>query len=606
MKNPSIKAVSLAIFAIYSGVGAAQAQTLPDPLVKAVQKAIVTNPEVQARWHNFTGADAERNAASAGYRPQVDLTLGAGREHQKYPGPTFYMTDYNRGNGALTLTQMLFDGKFTSSEVKRLSYAKLTRYYELMEATENIGLEALRAYADVARYTELVEEAKANYVEHKQTAQHLEQRSSAGVSRRVDLEQANGRLSLAESNLLTEVSNLHDVTARYIRIMGEAPPIKMPALPEGLSLRNIPGSAKDAMTSGLSSSPTINAAYENVRSAKAQIESRQAAYMPRVDFRLRDSWGRNVNGWAGNSNTQVAEVVLNYNLYRGGYDQAREKQAIEYQYQARDLQEKACRDVRQTLAIAYNDVYKLKEQLVYLDQHRLSTEKAREAYRQQFDIGQRTLLDLLDTQNEYFQASRAYIDARYNKVIAEARTLASMGKLNATMGTERPEQPTAQDAGQDRPELGPEELCPFDAPELAVIDKAKLIADAPVRARVAVPAAAPAKVTLSSDALFDFDKSSLKPEGKKNIDDLLAKMKGQNYEFVLATGHTDAMGSDAYNQKLSLARAESVKAHMVSQGIPADKIRVEGKGKSNPIATNDTEEGRAKNRRVEITLTPSK
>ena len=605
MKNRSMSAVSLAILALTAG--AAVAQTLPESLVKAMQKAIVSHPEVQARWHNFNGARAEQDAASAGYRPQVDLALGVGRENQKYPGPTTYLTDYNRSNGSLTLTQMLFDGMYTSHEVKRLGYAKLTRYYELLEASENIGLEAIRAYADVARYTELVEEAKANYVEHKQTAQHIEQRSGAGVSRRVDLEQANGRLSLAESNLLTEASNLHDVTARYIRIMGEAPPIKMPALPEGLRLRNIPGSAVEAMKTGLTNSPTINAAFENVRSAKAQIESRKAAYMPRVDFRLRESWGHNVNGWAGNSDIKVAEVVLNYNLYRGGYDLAREKQAVEYQYQARDLQEKACRDVRQTLAIAYNDVHKLQEQLKYLDQHRLSTEKAREAYRQQFDIGQRTLLDLLDTQNEYFQASRAYIDARYNKIIAEARTLASMGKLNGTVGVERPDQPSAQDAGQDRAELPPEELCPFDAPELAVLDKAKLLADAPVRARVTAPAiVVPAKVTLSSDALFDFDKSSLKAEGQKNLDDLLAKIKGQNYDVVLAVGHTDALGSDAYNQKLSVARAESVKTYMVSQGMPSGKIKVEGKGKSQPIASNDTEEGRAKNRRVEVTLIPAR
>jgi outer membrane protein, adhesin transport system len=605
MKNRSMSAVSLAILALTAG--AAVAQTLPESLVKAMQKAIVSHPEVQARWHNFNGARAEQDAASAGYRPQVDLALGVGRENQKYPGPTTYLTDYNRSNGSLTLTQMLFDGMYTSHEVKRLGYAKLTRYYELLEASENIGLEAIRAYADVARYTELVEEAKANYVEHKQTAQHIEQRSGAGVSRRVDLEQANGRLSLAESNLLTEASNLHDVTARYIRIMGEAPPIKMPALPEGLRLRNIPGSAVEAMKTGLTNSPTINAAFENVRSAKAQIESRKAAYMPRVDFRLRESWGHNVNGWAGNSDIKVAEVVLNYNLYRGGYDLAREKQAVEYQYQARDLQEKACRDVRQTLAIAYNDVHKLQEQLKYLDQHRLSTEKAREAYRQQFDIGQRTLLDLLDTQNEYFQASRAYIDARYNKIIAEARTLASMGKLNGTVGVERPDQPSAQDAGQDRAELPPEELCPFEAPELAVLDKAKLLADAPVRARVTAPAiVVPAKVTLSSDALFDFDKSSLKAEGQKNLDDLLAKIKGQNYDVVLAVGHTDALGSDAYNQKLSVARAESVKTYMVSQGMPSGKIKVEGKGKSQPIASNDTEEGRAKNRRVEVTLIPAR
>ena len=605
MKKQTLKAVALATLSLSAGLAAAQ--TLPDPLVKAVQKAIVSNPEVQARWHNFTGAGAERDAASAGYRPQLDLTLGAGKEHQKYPSFTTYLTDYNRSGGSLTLTQMLFDGMFTSNEVKRLGYAKLTRYYELLEATENIGLEAARAYADVARYTELVEEAKANYVEHKQTAQHIEQRSGAGVSRRVDLEQANGRLSLAESNLLTEVSNLHDVSARYIRIMGEAPPIKMPALPEGLRLKNVPGTAADAMKSGLVSSPTINAAYENVRSAKAQIASRKSAYMPRVDFRLRESQGHNINGWAGNSNMQVAEVVLNYNLYRGGYDLAREKQAVEFQYQARDLQEKACRDVRQTLAIAYNDVQKLQEQLKYLDLHRLSTEKAREAYRQQFDIGQRTLLDLLDTQNEYFQASRAYIEARYNKIIAEARTLASMGQLTGTIGVSRPDQPSAQDAGQDRGDLTAEELCPFETPELAVIDKAKLVADAPVRARVTAPApVVPAKVTLSSDALFDFDKSTLKAEGQKSLNDLLGKIKGQNYDVVVAVGHTDGVGSDAYNQKLSVARAESVKAYLVSQGLPDAKIRAEGKGKSNPIAPNDTEEGRAKNRRVEITVVPAK
>jgi adhesin transport system outer membrane protein len=607
MKKSSLKAVALAVLALSAGV--ASAQTLPDPLIKAVQKAIVSNPEVQARWHNFTATSAERDAASAGYRPQLDLVAGAGRESQKYPGPTTYLSDYNRSNGSLTLTQMLFDGMFTSSEVKRLGYAKLTRYYELLEASENIGLEALRAYADVARYTELVEEAKANYVEHKQTARHIEERSGAGVSRRVDLEQANGRLSLAESNLLTEVSNLHDVTARYIRIMGEAPPIKMPVLPEGLRLKNIPSSAADAMKMGLVNSPTINAAYENVRSAKAQIESRKAAYMPRVDLRLRETWGQNVNGWSGSSNIQVAEVVMNYNLYRGGYDLAREKQAIESQYQARDLQEKACRDVRQTLAIAYNDVNKLQEQMKYLNQHRLSAEKAREAYRQQFDIGQRTLLDLLDTQNEYFNASRAYIDARYNKIIAEARTLAGMGKLNGTVGVERPGQPSAQDAGQDRSELSAEELCPFAAPELVVVDKDKLMADAPMRARVSVPAPAvvpapvmPAKVTLSSDALFDFGKSSLKPEGQKNLDDLLSKIKGQNYESIVVVGHTDAMGSDEYNQVLSVARAQSVKSYMLSQGVPDAKVRVEGKGKSSPIASNDTLPGRIKNRRVEITV----
>ncbi len=597
-KSTTTKAVTAAIWVLMGG--AASAQALPEPMLAAARKAVVSNPEVQARWRNFTGAQAERDVARAGYKPSVDLTLGVGHEKTKDPLPVG-RREYDRSGGQLSLTQMLFDGFYTPSEVKRLGYAELTRYYELLEATESIALEAVRAYADVTRYSELVEEAKANYVEHKLTAQQIEERSAAGVTRRVDLDQAIGRLALAESNLLTEISNLHDVSARYQRIMGEMPAKNLAPLPESTQLSGIPPTMAEAMQKGLPNSPTINAAYENVRASKEQIESSKAGYWPRVDFRVRQSWGRNIDGVSGNSKDTVAEVLLNYNLYRGGADAARERQAVEYKYQARDLQEKACRDVRQTLAIAYNDVVRLREQLGYLDQHRLSTEKAREAYRQQFDIGQRTLLDLLDTQNEYFEASRAYTNARYNEFVAQARTLASMGQLTSALSVNRPDQPSLEQIGQDRTTLPPEELCPFDTPALADVDKAKAVADAPPRSRPAPAAAAvPAKMSYSADALFDFDKADLKPEGQKHMDDLLAKIKGQNVDVVIAIGHTDAIGTEAYNQKLSERRAEAVKAYLVSKGLPAGKVRAEGKGESQPVASNDTEEGRAKNRRVDI------
>lgn len=592
------------------GAPNAQAQALPTSMTDAVRQAVVTNPEVQARWHNFTAADAEKDVAKAGWRPQVDLTHGIGAERNKEPVGQDTGT-YHRQGGALTLTQTLFDGFFTKNEVQRLGYAKLTRYYELLEAAENIALEAARAYVDVARYSALVEEAKQNYVEHKLTARQIEERTAAGVSRRVDNDQATGRLALAESNLLTEISNLHDVSARYQRIMGVQPPATLPPLAEGLKLSGLPGSMRQAMDEGLPNSPTINAAYENVRSTRVQIDSRKSGYWPRVDFRIRQTWGRDIDNTQGNSRDAVAEVVLNYNLYRGGADQARVAQAVEINHQSRDLQEKACRDVRQTLAIAYNDVVRLREQLGYLDQHRLSTEVAREAYRQQFDIGQRTLLDLLDTQNEYFESSRAYLNAQYNEFLAQARTLAGMGRLVGALEVTRPDQPTLEDVGQDRGVLPPEELCPFETPAVLAVDKAKAVADAPVRARpaaaprptpVAAPAPPPAKLQLSADALFDFDRAELKPDGLGKLDSLARQLKGVPLEVVIAVGHTDSMGSDAYNQRLSLARAASVKAYLVSQGIPADRIRAEGKGESEPVASNDTAEGRAKNRRVDVTV----
>ena len=121
--------------------------------------------------------------------------------------------------------------------------------------------------------------------------------------------------------------------------------------------------------------------------------------------------------------------------------------------------------------------------------------------------------------------------------------------------------------------------------------------------KAAAPAPAPAaatKVTYAADAFFDFDKSVVKPAGKAKLDDLVAKVKGINLEVIIAVGHTDSIGSDAYNQKLSVRRAEAVKAYLVSKGIEKNRIYTEGKGEKQPVADNKTKEGRAKNRRVEI------
>ena len=124
--------------------------------------------------------------------------------------------------------------------------------------------------------------------------------------------------------------------------------------------------------------------------------------------------------------------------------------------------------------------------------------------------------------------------------------------------------------------------------------------DGAIAAAKAAPKPAGAKVTLNADALFDFDKSAIKPAAKASLDSLAGKVKSLTLEVIIAVGHTDSIGTDAYNQKLSIRRAESVKKYLVSQGIEAKRIYVEGKGESQPVADNKTAEGRSKNRRVQI------
>ncbi len=150
---------------------------------------------------------------------------------------------------------------------------------------------------------------------------------------------------------------------------------------------------------------------------------------------------------------------------------------------------------------------------------------------------------------------------------------------------------------------------PAPAPRAAAPAPAPAPAAAPAPAPAARPAPAPApaqppaaasKVTYASDAFFDFDKAVLKPEGKAKLDDLVGKVKGISLEVIIAVGHTDSVGADAYNQKLSVRRAEAVKAYLVSKGVEKNRVYTEGKGEKQPVADNKTKEGRAKNRRVEI------
>ena len=122
---------------------------------------------------------------------------------------------------------------------------------------------------------------------------------------------------------------------------------------------------------------------------------------------------------------------------------------------------------------------------------------------------------------------------------------------------------------------------------------------------VAAPApaaapAAPAKVTYAADAYFDFDKSVVKKEAKAKLDKLVDNSKTMNLEVMIAVGHTDSVGTDAYNQKLSVRRAEAVKTYLASKGVQKNRIYTEGKGEKQPVADNKTSAGRAKNRRVEV------
>lgn len=473
MSKPRMKYLSLAILSCCA-VWAAPAVAYD--LKEAAQEAALHNPEVVSKFHAFREASEGVDVARGGYYPKLDVSMQAMRErlHQNGVQDIKYPTE----GATVYLNQMLFDGFATRSEVERLSYAQRVRYFELLDMTEATALEVARAYNDVLRYRKLAELAQENYIQHRAIYEQINRRVKAGVGRQVDLEQAGGRLALAESNLLVETSNLHDVSARFQRIVGKAPPADMkdPALLN----KEVPKDKNTAVALGYKNNPTILAAQENIVAAMAEARGTKAAFMPKLYFQARHDFGQRIDGvFAPNPETWRTSygLVMNMNLYNGGSDNAKQRQVSERLNVAKDLRDKACRDIRQAVSIGFNDLKKLAEQIEYLDQHQLSTEKARDAYRKQFDIGQRTLLDLLDTENELFDSRRAYQNGLRDQFYAYARTQAGMGQLLQQMGLQHI-QTEGLAAQEEIAEFDPAAICPAEGELAVTVDKDKLFADA--------------------------------------------------------------------------------------------------------------------------------
>jgi adhesin transport system outer membrane protein len=230
------------------------------------------------------------------------------------------------------------------------------------------------------------------------------------------------------------------------------------------------------------------------------VSVRESAYQPRIEARVRSGAGSNMDSIRDQRRDSAAEIVMIWNLYNGGADQARVRQQINVVNQAADLRDRACRETRQTTQIAFNDTRKLAEQIAYLDRNTLAIEKARDAYRQQFDIGQRSLLDLLNAENEVYTAKRAFANAEFDLSIAYVRTHAAMNQLTTQLGIARVDPNAAEAAanwaaGEDVPGRCPilsAAVAPTDFNELDARARSIAASVAPPPApKPAAPASAP-------------------------------------------------------------------------------------------------------------------
>lgn len=429
MKRLSV--LSLALSSLFTAVSV-QADTLP----AVIERTLRTNPDVQINVHRRLISDQEYRQARAAYLPSVDLSLGYGEENSD--NSTTRATNggdlsLERSEAAISINQMLFDGFKTSNETARQQARRQASAEQVRDSSENTALKVAEVYLEMLRKRRLLELAKDNLVVHQKTLDQVRLLVESGAGRRADIQQTEARLALATSGMLRAEGELRDGEYAFLRVTGEEPSDLAPPPNEEVAATLYP-TLEATLDQAVTHHPALKTAEASLRAAQSAYEGTNSAFMPRFDLELSASRNDNLDGINGRNDDTLAMVRMRYNLYRGGADKARRQAGAEQVEVAREVLNRTRRAVEEETRMAWNSLNTTRQRLIHLRRHVEASEKVMDSYTEQFKLGQRTLLDLLDSKFELYNARTALVSAEYAELFDLYRVLTSTGNLLSSLG----------------------------------------------------------------------------------------------------------------------------------------------------------------------------
>ena len=411
----------------------AMAQDTGVKLSDTVSTALEYNPRLKVLQANQKAIGFERDRARGGYYPQVDVAFGYGIEAHS---DTITRRDdnehnfYDRLEGSIRFSQLLYDGKETRSLVEIEDAKLVSAGYRTFDNAEAIALDAIIAHMDVYRQRELVGLAQMNINDHIEILDQLTERQEGGAGSIADVDQTKARLARAYATLAETQAGLQAAEANYLRIVGKlAGDIEFFNVPAGM----VPKTLDEAVMQAMENNPKVLALDANVDEASRRVELSKSSFLPKVHAELSSSYEDQVESLETYEHNNQAMVRVRWNIFNGHSDVADRKAAM-----ARKLQAAASRDDQQVQIIeetqaTWAQLEAARQRVVLFGDALNYNQKTHESYRKQFNVGQRTLLDVLDARNEMFQSSGLMVTAKANEVIAAERLLALTGKLNASL-----------------------------------------------------------------------------------------------------------------------------------------------------------------------------
>lgn len=397
-------------------------------LEQSIHETVQNNPDILVTQKDHHAIQEALKEAQAAYLPKLKVNLGYGIENDRNVN-TQVLPDTSPNmaprEATVTLNQMIFDGFATKWDVARNTARVDSAGYRILATINDTVQRNVEVYLGVLREQELVQLTQQNLAFHETILRMIELRTKSGVSRTADLYQARGRTSLARSNLLAELSNIKDAKANFYRTIGlTAENLSLPAHP---NKKYLPSTLVEAVSIALKNNPVIKTADADINAAVAQHNFAYSANYPRFDLELSANRDRNTGGVRGASFEEYAKIRMSYNIYNGGADISKQQETAFQEQQAKDIRQRAIRQLVEAVKLTWDSLTTARNQLAWLKAHQKEAEETVRAYAQEYQIGQRTLLDLLDSQNELFSARRAYVQGRYEVLLGEYRILRDMG-----------------------------------------------------------------------------------------------------------------------------------------------------------------------------------
>ena len=394
---------------------------------RLLQDVLETNPTVTERLHNFKASQSDITAAQAGYYPSLDLSFGAGKEEtDRTPtGGVTATTDFDITQTSITYSQNLFKGFETLHQVDEQSARSVAAAYSYIETVNDIGLDLVSSYVEVLRTNELLTTARQNVEINEEIFNKVSKLFESGLTTLSEVNKIESSLSLAKSNTIVNENNLASTRYALKRIVGHD--VDVAAMVKPLFETQLPATKEAAMEFALQNNPSLLVSDYNVQQAQAAKKVKEAAYYPELDVEVSQSESEHLSAYDGEEEKFKAMAYLSFNLFNGFADQAAIEKNAALALQEQAKRDQLRREVTESLDLAWSSYEKLSEQLRHLNDYKEFSLKTLTLYSKEYDLGRRSLLDLLAAQSDYIGSKSQIIGTEYDILLAKYRILDAMG-----------------------------------------------------------------------------------------------------------------------------------------------------------------------------------